>query len=203
MMLSVLLHGFTVGSGLIIAIGPQNTFVITQGIKREHVFLTAFMCLLTDTLLIGLGVIGLGALFHLHPLFTEIARWLGALFLLSYSFLAFKAAIHPGVLRINSSEKNRKNSMKNIVFILLGLGLLNPHAYLDAVVLIGSLAAQNPGSLKYYFGLGSIFASACWFFGIAYGARTLAPIFAKPQAWRILDFVVGISMLSMALILVF
>ncbi len=132
----VILQGFLVCIGLIVAIGPQNAFVLSQGLKREHVFLTALICMLTDTLLIALGVVGLGAIFNLHPLLIDIARWFGAAFLTIYGLLSFKAAWHPTVFR-NGSLNQSIVSRKNIVMMLLGLGLLNPHAYLDAVVLIG------------------------------------------------------------------
>ncbi len=201
-MLKAIIHGFAVGAGLIIAIGPQNTFVITQGIKREHVFLCALICTLTDVILISFGIIGLGALIRLHPAFVEIARWFGAAFLMYHAIFAFRAAIHPSTLKIDRRKKGKKKSAKNIIVILLGLSFLNPHAYLDTVVLIGSIAAQKIGVAKYWFGLGTMLASACWFFSIAYGAKTLTPIFASKHSWRILDLFVGLTMTTIAIILI-
>ena len=195
--LDAFLQGFVVGAGLIIAIGPQNAFVLSQGLKKEHVLLTATICALTDALLIGTGVIGLGSIFGLHPLLTEIARWFGAIFLVGYGLFSLKSAFDPKVLKTeNLNQKPIKT--KRIVLTLLALGLLNPHAYLDTVVLIGSIAAQHPDNSRYLFGFGAISASVFWFFSIAYGARLLTPLFKKVLAWRILDILIGIIMLSVA-----
>ena len=193
----VILQGLALGFALIVAIGPQNTFVIKQGIKREHVFLAALTCSLIDVFLIGLGVIGMGGIFASHPLLTEIARWFGVCFLTCYGLLAFKAALHPDVLQ-DYAQKPAVKDWKKILFVLLGLGLLNPHAYLDGVVLIGSIAAQH-GIYRYSFGFGAIIASFIWFFSIAYGARLLTPIFKKKIAWQILDIIVGIMMFIVAI----
>ena len=197
MALSSMINGFVVGSGLIIAIGPQNTFVISQGIKREHVFLSAAICTMTDTLLILLGVVGLGMVFNLHPMFTMLARWFGVIFLTFYAVLKFRSVVRPPLLGDEKLDK-KTYSMNSIIVTLLCLGLLNPHAYLDTVVLIGSIAAQQAGTTKYLFGIGAIFASVCWFFGIAYGAKLLTPIFKNANAWRILDTLIGAMMLIIA-----
>lgn len=200
-MVNAFLQGFGIGASLIVAIGPQNAFVISQGLRREHVFLVACMCLFTDTILISLGTFGLGAVFQTHPLLIEVARWFGAIFLTAYGLRSFIAALHPGVLKAEALS-GPAYSTKRIVFILLGLGFLNPHAYLDTVVLLGSISAQYAGFGRYAFGLGAIGASIVWFFSIAYGARVLTPLFKKPLSWRVLDIIIGCVMWVIAVILI-
>jgi L-lysine exporter family protein LysE/ArgO len=200
-MILPLLHGLAVTSGLIIAVGPQNSFVISQGIKREYVLLCAVICSLIDAALITLGIVGLGALFNLHPMFIVIARYFGVTFLLAYACFAFKAALHPRALVANDLDK-KHNSYKRILIMLLCFSLLNPHVYLDTVILIGSIASQeNPGSSQYLFGLGAVLASTIWFFAIAFGAKILTPIFKNKKAWRVLDCVIGVTMLTTAMVL--
>ncbi|MBX9706047.1 MAG: LysE/ArgO family amino acid transporter [Gammaproteobacteria bacterium] len=198
MQYSALIQGFLVGASLIIAIGPQNALLLNQGLKRQHVFFTAFVCSLTDCVLIALGVLGLGAIFAEHPLLIEIARWFGAIFLIVYGFLAFKSALHPKALQQSALEQPPV-SKKKMLLLLLAVGFLNPHAYLDTVVLIGSISAQYPGTGRLMFGLGTLCASFVWFFSIGYGARVLTPLFKKPAAWRILDVLIGCVMWGIAL----
>lgn len=193
-----IIHGFFLGAGLIIAIGPQNVFVISQGIKQEHVLLSALICILVDSALIVLGIIGIGALFSLHPRFILYAHWGASVFLMIYAGMAFYAAINPSVLAHNKIDSQTR-STKHVITILLCLSLLNPHVYLDNVVLLGSVAVQNAGEAKYLFGLGAILASICWFLTIAYGSKILIPLFKKKNAWRTLDLFVGITMLIIAL----
>lgn len=200
-MIVAVIQGFVVGGGLIIAIGPQNAFVLNQGLKQQHVFLTALVCSLIDIVLISTGVFGLGELFQLHAVLVEMARWFGAIFLTFYGVSSFKSALHPKTLR-NENLKSATTSTKKIIFILLSLGFLNPHAYLDTVVLIGSIAAQHPGNARFFFGLGAALASIVWFFGIAYGARILTPFFKKESSWRILDIIIGGVMLVIAVRLI-
>jgi L-lysine exporter family protein LysE/ArgO len=190
------LRGMAVGFSLIIAIGPQNAFVIKQGIMRKHVLLTAVICSLTDTFLICIGVLGFGGIFIAYPMLTKLACLFGIIFLTAYGLLSFKRAIHPGTLTTDITEPG--SNTKSIVLVLLSLGLLNPHAYLDAVVLIGSIAAQNSGVARYYFGAGAVAASIIWFFTIAFGARILKPFFENKNSWRILDIIIGCTMLFIA-----
>ena len=196
-----ILQGFLLGASLIIAIGAQNAFVINQGLKRQHVFLTALICSLSDAILISAGVFGLGAFFVSHPLFIEIARWFGIIFLTCYGTIAFKSAFHPVVLK-QDALSNPAIDVKKIVILLLSLSFLNPHVYLDTVVLIGSIAAQQNGIARPLFGVGAIIASFVWFFSLAYGARVLTPLFKKAVAWRILDVIIGCTMWLIALMLV-
>lgn len=200
-MLHAIIQGFLVGASLIIAIGPQNAFVINQGLKRHHVFATALTCSLSDCILIATGVLGLGTIFLLHPMLTEAARWFGVVFLTVYGLISFKSAFHPAVLKLEALAKPPKKLGKTIV-TLLGLSFLNPHAYLDTFVLISSIAAQHKGLGRLLFGLGAIFASFVWFFSIAYGARVLTPIFKKVTAWRVLDIIIGCVMWAIAAVLI-
>ena len=202
MLLSAFIQGIAIGFGLIIAIGPQNACLIQQGVRRQHVLISALVCTCTDIILMSIGVVGFGGIFNLHPALVEISKWLGATFLIVYGFMAFKSAIRPKTLQ-SFSQENSKVSKKRIIWTFLGLGLLNPHAYLDSIVLIGSIAAQHYGVKRYIFGLGAITASAIWFFSVAYGARVLTPLFRKQSTWRVLDILIGCTMLFVALLLIF
>lgn len=196
-----LFQGLAVGAGLIIAIGAQNSFIVKQGIKRQHVFLCASICSGIDILLITSGVVGLGELLKSHPLFIIYARWFGAIFLTAYGIRAFYAAFYPTVLD-TISETPLPDSAKQTIIVLLGLSLLNPHVYLDTVVLIGSISAQQNGFSRYLFGVGAALASVIWFFTIAYGAQRLSPIFNNRVAWQVLDIIIGFIMLSIATFLI-
>lgn len=202
MLLLPIIKGYAVGASLIVAIGPQNTFVIQQGIKRQHILSTVLVCCLTDGLLISLGVIGLGGFFSAHPTLIFIAKWIGAIFLISYGTLAFRSALNPSILATTKTDRKPKD-IKKIIAILLGLSLLNPHCYLDTVVLIGSLSSQQAGNLRYLFGLGAILASISWFSLIAYGAKLLTPLFKSAIAWRVLDTIIGCTMMIIAATLIF
>ncbi|MDF1794978.1 MAG: LysE/ArgO family amino acid transporter [Coxiellaceae bacterium] len=197
MIISAVLKGFAVGVGLIVAIGPQNTFIINQGIRRHHVLLTAIICSAIDVCLIALGVFGVGSLLALHPVFVSLAKWFGATFLTAYGLYSLYSAIQPEVLSDNSVEANL-GTKKKTVLILLGLGFLNPHAYLDAVILLGSVAAQQAGSSKYLFGVGAMISSLIWFFVLGFGSKLLSPLFRKKIAWSILNVITGLLMLFVA-----
>jgi L-lysine exporter family protein LysE/ArgO len=200
-MILPLLHGLAVTSGLIIAVGPQNSFVISQGIKREYVLLCAVICSLIDAALITLGIVGLGALFNLHPILIVVARYFGVSFLLAYACFAFRSALYPKALVAKDLDK-KHNNYKRILIMLLCFSFLNPHVYLDTVILIGSIASQeNSGGGQYLFGLGAILASTTWFFMIAFGAKILTPVFKKKNAWRVLDCLIGVTMLTTAMVL--
>jgi len=183
-----------VGFALIIAIGPQNILVIKQGLKKEHVFVAALFCSCSDMLLIALGVLGLGSLLTLHPVLILVARWLGIVFLTCYAFKSFHAAIKPDILKIEK-DKGASLALSKMLTLLFCFSFLNPHVYLDTVILIGSLSAQHhPYANQVLFGVGAVLASFMWFFTIAYGARLLTPWFKKQMTWRILDLFVGVIM---------
>lgn len=190
-------QGCGTGAGLIIAIGAQNAFVLKQGIMRNYVFITVLICALCDAFLICLGVGGFGALLTSNTLFLALARWGGAIFLAYYGFRSFRAVFKTESLKLEASPE--APGLKMTLITVLALSLLNPHVYLDTVVLLGSIGAQFPNSERLFFALGAIFASFVWFFALGYGARYLGLFFQKPISWKILDFFVGCVMWTIAL----
>ncbi|MDQ2088299.1 LysE/ArgO family amino acid transporter [Marimonas arenosa] len=188
------LAGFSLGFSLILAIGAQNAFVLRQGLRREHVLATVLICALSDAVLIAAGVAGFGALARAVPGFETVMRFGGAAFLLWYGARNFAAAWRGGE-RLDSSGEAR-HSLRGVVLTVVALTWLNPHVYLDTVVLLGSVSAQYPARTA--FAAGAICASFTFFFSLGYGARLLAPLFARPAAWRVLDVVVGATMWAIA-----
>jgi L-lysine exporter family protein LysE/ArgO len=186
------LEGCGTGAGLIMAIGAQNAFVLKQGIIKNHVLVTVLLCAFIDVLLISVGVGGCGALLATNEWLLTIARWGGAAFLLYYGFRSFRAVFQSESLTVDTKPK--RLNLKETVLITLALSLLNPHAYLDAMVLLGSIGAQFPLPERLFFALGAMLASFVWFFALGYGARHLAPLFQKPLSWKVLDFFVGCVM---------
>lgn len=186
--------GLGLGASLIIAIGAQNAFVLRRSLRREHAVLVALVCTLCDWGLIVLGALGFGALVGRVPSLMAWAAWGGAAFLFVHGALAFRSALHPGSLTAEDPEGRAPLGLAGAIVATLAVSLLNPHVYLDTVVLLGSVAAQYPGLSRVMFVLGAGVASAVWFFGIALGGRLLAPFFARESAWRVLDLVVGIVM---------
>ena len=192
--------GFGLGASLIIAIGAQNAFVLRQGLARDRVFLVAGLCFLCDAVLIALGAGGFAALITARPVLVAIAAWGGALFLLVYGGRALHSALSPGGLR--AADKTAPGTAWAIAGTTLAVSLLNPHVYLDTVILVGSLAAQFPGAERAAFALGAVAASFVWFYGLGYGAGRLAPLFARPAAWRVLDLAIAVVMWSIAAALI-
>ena len=195
-MLSAAISGFLVGASLIIAIGAQNAFVLRQGLLREHVFLLCLICSLSDAVLIAAGVGGLGTIVAQSPKLILLVTIGGSVFLLGYAVRAFRRAVRPEVLKAAPEGEGRPGKA---VAACLAFTFLNPHVYLDTVLLIGSLSAQFPGAARIAYGVGAAVASLVWFFGLGYGARLLQPIFARPAAWRVLDVTIGLMMASIAL----
>lgn len=188
------LAGFGLGLSLIMAIGAQNAFVLRQGIRHEHVFAVALTCALSDAILIAAGVSGFGILVTKLPLLEPVMRWGGAAFLIVYGARAFLAAWKGGE-HLDAATQGRA-SLKGVLATCLLLTWANPHVYLDTVVLLGSVAAQYQDRLA--FAIGAMFASFVFFFSLGYGARMLAPLFARPAAWRVLDVFVGCIMWTVA-----
>lgn len=212
---SAYIAGLGLGASLIIAIGAQNALVLRQGIKREHVFAVSGTCTLIDWTLIALGAGGFGSLIARFPALTAVAAWAGAAFLIVYGALAFRSAVRPGTLSAEEDaapegdgrsrtahESVSRPALAPVLGATLAVSLLNPHVYLDTVVLLGSVGAQYAHAARASFVLGAGMASALWFFGLGYGARLLAPLFARPVAWRVLDVLIGIVMWSIAIGLV-
>ena len=189
------LSGFLLGASLIIAIGAQNAFILRQGLMRRHVFVLCLICATSDALLIGLGVGGLATLIAGFPNLILLVTVAGVLFLSGYAIVAFRRAIHPEAMKL---EKSGNGSLAAAIGACLAFTFLNPHVYLDTVLLLGSLSARFEGTARLAYGLGAAVASYVWFFGLGYGARLLQPVFTKPAAWRVLDIVIGIVMTALA-----
>ena len=186
--------GFLLGLSLIIAIGSQNAFVLKQGLRREHVFIVCLFCAVSDALLISAGVTGFGAVTARFPQVVTIAKFAGVIFLLGYGLQSLYASAR--LSHALDTEGQVVTSLKKALLLCIGFTWLNPHVYLDTLVLVGmvSTGADN----KLLFALGAISASFCFFFALGYGARLLKPLFIKPKAWNILDALVGILMLYLA-----
>jgi L-lysine exporter family protein LysE/ArgO len=196
-----LLEGFVTGAGLIIAIGAQNAFVLKQGILQNHVLTAVLISSVIDAIMISLGVGGFGQILTSNNFLLALARWGGAAFLVYYGLRSLRAVFKTESLKI-SKERSILN-LKKTVTTALALSLLNPHLYLDTVVLLGSIGAQLPqASERFYFAIGAIIASFIWFFSLGFGARYLGPLFQKPMAWKILDFITGCVMLGIAIMLI-
>lgn len=210
---SVFAAGVGLGASLIIAIGAQNAFVLRQGIRRDHVFAVVVTCVLCDWALIAAGAAGFGALIGAFPFVTRVAAWAGAAFLVAYGALALRSAFKPAVLHaekpaatahagaagaagpaVTATSAATVPTVRAAVIATLAVSLLNPHVYLDTVVLLGGLAAQYAAPMRLWFALGAMLASALWFAGLGFGARFLAPVFERPTAWRALDVAVGAVM---------
>jgi L-lysine exporter family protein LysE/ArgO len=191
------MQGFLTGAALIVAIGAQNAFVLRQGIRREHVGVVVVLCAAADALLIAAGVAGLGPLITAHPAGITVARVGGAAFLVVVGALAARRALRPGRLEPAGASPTE---LAAVVVTCLGLTFLNPHVYLDTVVLLGSLAYQHPGA-EWLFAAGAILASATWFTVLGFGARRLRPFFARPGSWRVLDAGIAVVMLGLAVAL--
>jgi len=194
--MNALLFGFSLGFSLILAIGAQNAFVLKQGLKDEHVFLVCLLCAFSDALLILLGVSGFHLLVTAWPGVVAVARYGGALFLFTYGLLSFWRALR--VQQGLEPSEIRSNSAWQSALTCLAFTWLNPHVYLDTVVLLGSVSTQFGDSI-YWFTSGAMAASFVFFFALGYGARLLRPLFADARAWRILDFLIGIIMWAIAL----
>jgi L-lysine exporter family protein LysE/ArgO len=192
--------GFSLSLSLILAIGSQNAFVLKQGIKKQHVLLVCTICALSDAFLISLGIAGFGIVVNEYPLIETYARYGGAAFLLLYSVLSFRSAFSQN--HALEAEAEVYDSALKVVGISLAFTWLTPHLYLDTVVLFGTISTQYEGR-QLEFALGAILASFTFFFSLGYGARLLAPVFQNPNAWKVLEFVVGLTMLTIALTLVF
>jgi L-lysine exporter family protein LysE/ArgO len=199
-MLDAAVQGYLVAVSLILAIGAQNAFVLRQGLRREHVAAVVAVCALSDALLIAAGVAGFGALSGAWPWFGEAMRWLGVAFLLVYGALRFRAAAKGGEALRPSQESAAP--LRRVTGTALLLTWANPHVYLDTVVLLGSISAQYaPHQLT--FGIAAAFGSLSFFSALGFGARLLAPVFARPSAWVWLEIGVGCTMWAIAVALAF
>ncbi len=192
--------GLLLGGSLIIAIGAQNAFILRQGLIRQHVFILCLICAVSDAMLIGLGVAGLGAVISGSDLLIAIVTLGGALFLACYAVLALRRALAPTAL---TAAKSGAGSLKAAVLTCLAFTFLNPHVYLDTVLLVGGLSGRYQGEARLAFAIGAMSASFLWFFGLGYGARVLEPLFAKPSAWRVLDGLIALVMAALSVSLLY
>jgi len=200
-MLLASLTGFGTGFSLILAIGAQNAFVLRQGLIRAHVLWVCLICALSDAILIVIGVAGVGSIAPKIPWAITALTWGGAAFLLIYGALSFRRAFNPGALR---AADRGAGSLRAAVLTCLALTWLNPHVYLDTLGLVGAISTGfSSWPEKLAFGGGATLASFVFFFGLGYGARLLAPVFARPRAWTILDVIIALIMWSIAAILIF
>lgn len=189
------IKGLAMSAGLIMAIGAQNAFVLTQGLKQEYHWPVAGLCILFDVILISAGVAGFGVLISESDTLLEIARWGGTLFLLAYGAFALQRALSRNALRADTGAR----SLRNALLTTVAVTLLNPHAYIDTVVLLGSVGGQYDFDQRIWFAAGAITFSAIWFCSLTAGARWLKPLFSRPIAWKVLDFLVCIMMWTIAI----
>jgi L-lysine exporter family protein LysE/ArgO len=200
MVIGPLLTGFATMLSLILAIGAQNAFVLRQGLARNHVFWLCLLCAGSDAILVGAGVLGFGVLVEKHPMFPVMMTWAGAAFLLVYGALKLRAAWQG-----NHALQLEKDlpSLRRTLAIGAAFTWLNPHVYLDTLVLVGAVSTQYDISFhRYLFGIGAAVASFVFFFSLGYGARLLVPVMQSSRAWRILDGLIGVALLVLAVKLI-
>ncbi len=196
MELDIFLKGFIVTISLIVAIGAQNAYVLKLGLLKQHIFKAVLFCSLSDLLLISAGVFGLGFIIKGNQLFINIIAVVGIVFLCFYAFMSFKSALKNESLKIDNEVKT--NPLKQVLTMLFVFTYLNPHTYLDTVLLIGGIGANIESKFQIYFLLGAVLGSFIWFLSLGYGARVLIPLFKKPITWKILDISIGLFMLYIA-----
>lgn len=199
-MILSLFGGLSAGLSLIVAIGAQNVFVLRQGIQRSHVGLVVAVCALSDLLLILVGVAGIGVLLDRAPGALVVIRWAGAAFLLGYGVMAARRAVRGERMELGEGQPVRRRLA--VLGACLAFTWLNPHVYLDTVLLLGSLAAAQGDSGRWWFGAGAGLGSILWFSALGIGARFLAPVFRRRSAWRVLDAGIAVVMFTLAVLLV-
>lgn len=200
-MFSIYLQGLAIGASLIIAIGAQNAYVLMQALRRNHHFLLAGLCALLDALLIGVGVMGVGTLVASSSILRIISSLGGAVFLVWFGYGAAKAALQTNTLETANAASPQ--GLKKTMLGLLAVSLLNPHVYLDTVVMLGAISGNYAGNGRWFFGLGAASASLLWFFSLTFCGERLAPLFARPRSWQILNALVALMVWSTALRLLY
>ncbi len=198
-MTTTVLAGLLTGLSLIVAIGAQNAYVLRQGLTRTHVGAVVAVCAVSDAVLIVAGVAGIGVLVDSAGWLLDVVRWAGVAFLLGYAGMTLRRALHPGALDAGSA---RPESRRRAVGRAVALTWLNPHVYLDTVLLLGSIAAAHDADGaggRWWFAVGAVLGSLLWFGALGYGARLLAPLLARPRAWQVLDVLVALTMVVIAL----
>ena len=197
-MVNIALTGFFSGLSLIVAIGAQNAYVLRLGLMRTYVGIAVVICALSDAILIIAGTAGMGALVSQNQILLKIISWVGAGYLLFYGATAFWRARKPNVLLPTEQELPNK---RKVILAVIGFTWLNPHVYLDTVLLLGSIGSQF-GSDRWWFALGASIGSVLWFTGLGYGSKAAAKIMSRPITWRILDIFIGVVMTTIAISLI-
>lgn len=195
--MELFIQGFIVCFGLIVSIGAQNAFLLKQGILKQHVFAVALLCFVGDVFLMGLGVLGLGTIIAELPLLSLIIAILGALFLFSYGSRSFISVFKSGEALLAGG--GQASSLKKALMIAFAITFLNPHVYIDTVMILGAAGGKLDFDGKIEFLAGALSCSFIWFFGLGYGAAFLSPYFAKRRTWQILDFITGLIMYAIAI----
>lgn len=190
---SVFFQGMALCASLIMAIGAQNAFVLRQGITRQHLFVAAMTCVTCDMLLMSAGILGMGKMLQTLPQLEVWMALAGAAFVFWFGWQSLKKAFKPAALVMDANTQGVA-SAKGVILAALGFSILNPHAILDTVVLVGGIGAQQDPANQPMFLLGAVSFSGLWFFSLAFGASKLAPLFAKPLAWRVLDALIALMM---------
>lgn len=198
-----MLAGFVTGGSLIVAIGAQNAYVLRQGLIRHHITSVVAVCAVSDALLIGAGVTGIGTIVDRAGWVMDLVRWLGVAFLLWYAASSLRRATSRESLHAQGAAAARRDPRRAVVGRAVALTWLNPHVYLDTVLLIGSIAATHSSHTsqvdgRWWFAIGAVIASISWFSGLGFGARLLAPILSRPRAWQILELLIAATMLLVA-----
>ena len=194
----IVLTGLLTGLSLIVAIGAQNAFVLRLGLMRAHVGIAVFICALSDAILIVVGTAGMGAIVQSHKTLLKIVSWVGAIYLLYFAFSAAKRVFKTETLHAGEISVMSK---KAVVLSVLGFTWLNPHVYLDTVLLVGSIGSHF-GNQRWLFAFGAALASAIWFIALGYGSKAAARVMARPITWRILDIFIAVVMTSIAISLI-
>lgn len=194
-MTSSLVAGLLAGLSLIVAIGAQNAYVLRQGLRREHVGVVVAVCAVSDLVLILAGVAGIGTLVERAPAAIEVVRWLGVAFLTAYGVHSLWRARHPDALQVATSGQT---SLGSVLGRAVALTWLNPHVYLDTVLLLGSIAATHGEQGRWWFAAGASVGSVVWFAGLGYGARRAHRLLSSPRAWQVLEVLIGVTMLLIA-----
>ena len=198
-MVAPFIQGFGTGGGLIVAIGAQNAFVLSQGVRKNHHLIIALICIVCDAVFITAGIAGFGVALSSNPDLSKWIAWAGAGFLFFYGWASFRSALRGG--RLDANDRPIR-SLKAAIFTTLAVTLLNPHFYLDTVVLLGGIGGRLHGEHRLLFWTGAVSASTLWFIGLSLGGRVLAPMFTKQISWRILDSIVCATMWTIAVSLI-
>ena len=198
-MITPFLQGFGTGGGLIVAIGAQNAFVLSQGVRRNHHLTVALICIICDAVFISAGVVGFGTAVSTSSTLSQSVAWCGAGFLFFYGLRSLRSALRGGRMDTNDQALHTRRAA---IITTLAVTLLNPHFYLDTVILLGGVSCQFHGESRLYFWIGAVSASTLWFISLSLGGQMLAPLFQKQISWRILDSLVCATMWTLAVSLI-